>query len=191
MRKKKVFIWISLTILTIVILTFVFRERLVEAFLFKDLNPREPKNQIETTYNLGWWANQDNMRIDSFSVEIIESRLNLFNSYSLIKYTIKGELKGKNNWKPFVDKIHLSERFIRIYNRELHPYLDKDTCQIPEAIIEITPVIDTKEDDNYKGETIPFKFTNELKLESFHWGNNWLRFQCENMQKDIILQQTK
>jgi len=191
MRKKKVFIWISLTILTIVILTFVFRERLVEAFLFKDLNPREPKNQIETTYNLGWWANQDNMRIDSFSVEIIESKLNLFNSYSLIKCTIKGELKGKNSWKPFVDKIHLSERFIRIYNRELHPYLDKDTCQIPEAIIELTPVIDTKEDDNYKGETIPFKFTNELKLESFHWGNNWLRFHCANMQKDIILQQTK
>lgn len=191
MNKKSYIKLILLILFLIVIITYIFRERLVEAILLKDLYPRNPKNQIETTYNIGWWSHQDDLQIDSLSIKIIESKLCLFNSYSLISYTIKGEIKGDNNWKPFIDKIHLSERFTRNYNRELHPYLDNDSCKLPEAIFEITPIVEEKENRNYNGEKISFEFTNELKIESFHWGNNSIRFQCADLSKDIILKQIK
>jgi hypothetical protein len=191
MNKKKV-VFLSLSIiLTFAVLLVIFNEKLASAFLFKDVRPREPKNEIEVTYNIGWWAYQESMKIDSFTVEILDSKLNLFNSNSLISYTIRGELSNRVKWKPHVKNIHLSERFIRYYNRELHPYLDHDTCKIHEAIIEITPIIDVKEDKSYNGEIIPFEITNELKIQSAHWGNNWIRFQCGNKHKDIILSQRK
>ena len=85
----------------------------------------------------------------------------------------------------------MSQRFIREYNRKLHPYLDKDTVKLPEAIIETTPIVQVKEDKNYNGEKIPYEFTNELKLISFHMGANCLRIQCKEKYTDIILLQRK
>jgi len=191
MRNKKIVFGILIVLMSLLITGLFYSDRIISSFLFADLYPREPKNQIEVVNDIGWWANQKELRIVDFSVKVIESKLNLFNAFSLISYTIKGELKGNNNWRPFIGNVHASERFIRIYNRELHPYLDKDTAKIPEAMIEITPVVRTKEDKNYKGESVMFQFTNELKLESFHFGNNWIRFQCDSLERDLILQQFK
>ncbi|HEY4784934.1 MAG TPA: hypothetical protein VIH57_02745, partial [Bacteroidales bacterium] len=188
-RKRKIIVWIFSMILIITILIIAFGERIVNYYFDKKFHPREPKNEIDVTYNVGWWAYQNSMQIDSFKVELIDSRLNLFNSFSLIRYTIYGELSKNGNWRPYIDKVHISERFIRKYDRDLHPYLDGDTVNIPEAIIEITPIVKVKADNVYKGERIPFKITNELKIGSFHWGNNWLRLQCDTIKRDIILRQ--
>ena len=138
-RKRKIFIWIFSVILLITILIFAFGESIVRYYFHKKFHPREPKSEIEVTYNLGWWAYQDCLHIDSFKVELIDSRLNLFNSSSLIRYTVFGQLSKSDNWRPYVNKVHVNERFIRKYDRHLHPYLDIDTISIPEAIIEITP----------------------------------------------------
>lgn len=191
MRKKKIIIWLLGIFVFILLLFFVFRKSIISQIALGDFHPREPKNEIEETYNLGWWSDQETMKVDTFTVEIIESKLSLFNSFSLIRYTVQGELKDKGNWKPYVSKVHISQRFVRKYNRKLHPYLDRDTISTPEAIIEITPIIQEKENRRYKGEKIPFKFTNELKIMSFHWGDNKVRIQCCDFHKDIILQQRK
>lgn len=190
--KKKVIIISSLAfVLIIILLVMIFKDKLALAFILKDIHPRDPRNEIEVTYNIGWWSNQESLKIDSLNIEILDSRLNLFNTYSLIRYSIHGELSKSGNWRPFIKNIHISERFIRNHNHELHPYLDHDTCNIPEAIIEITPVIDVSEDNKYNGEIIPFQITNEIKIQSAHWGNNWIRLKCGILQKDIILKQKK
>ena len=190
-RKRKIIIWTLSIILSITILIIAFGKMIVNYYFDKKFHPREPKNDIEVTYNIGWWAYQDCLQIDSFKVEQIDSRLNLFNSFSLIRYTVYGQLSKSGNWRPYVDKVHISERFIRKYDLNLHPYLDLDTVNIPEAIIEITPIVKVKDDNGYKGEKIPIKITNELKIGSFHWGNNWLRLQCDTIKRDIILRQRK
>ncbi|WP_320051733.1 hypothetical protein [uncultured Acetobacteroides sp.] len=191
MKRRKVVYGIVIVLITLLITGFVFRNRLLSSLIIGELLPREPRNQIETVTDIGWWAFQDELKIDNFTVKIVESKLNLFNNYSLISYTVKGELKGNNNWKPYISNIHISQRFIRKYNRELHPYLDKDTSKIPEALIEITPIVRTKENKSYKGEVIQFCFTNELKIQSFHYGDNWIRFKCDSLQNDIVLKQRK
>lgn len=190
MRKKKIIIWTSILSI-ILIIGFVFGERIILSLFFKNLHPREPKNQIEETYKIGWWGYQDSLKINFFRVEVIESNLNMFNTYSLVKYTVQGEMKWKNGWKPFIENVHISERFIRKFRRGINSFLNKDTLKTPAAIFEITPIVNTRKDKDYKAETIKFEFTNELKIQSFHWGNNLIRLQCDSLKTDIILKQTK
>ena len=52
--------------------------------------PRNPRIEIPITYNIGWWSNQNGLTIENLEIEIVESKLNLFNSKSLISYKING-----------------------------------------------------------------------------------------------------
>jgi len=153
--------------------------------------PRNPKLEIAEIYNIGWWRYQDSLTIDSLFVEFEESRLNLFNNKSLIKYVVKGRMIGRKHYKPIIENIHISQRFLNQYNSKLNYNLNTDSTKIIEAIIEITPIVKTLEDDFYNGDEVEFEFTNELKLQSFHWGNNYVRFQCADKFQDLILKQHK
>lgn len=186
---NKILIWIGVILLLLVGAYCFILPQIIERILSTE--PRNPKLEIAETGEIGWWAYQESLQVDSFAVEFVESRLNLFNDKSLIKYTLRGKLSYDKHWRPVIKNVHVSQRFLRKYDRTLHPYLDSDTTNMPEAMIEITPVIKVIEDEHYNGEELDFEFTNELKLESFHWGNNWVRFQCLDKQKDLILEQRK
>ena len=188
-RRNKILIWIGAIILLLSGIYFLALPSIVGSMFSAE--PRSPKLQISETPNIGWWAYQDALTVDTFQVELIESKLNLFNSKSLIRYTVKGRLSYKGHWKPSIKDIHVSQMFLRQYDRELHPYLDSDTAQTPEALISVTPVIKVTNDEKYNGEELDFEFTNEIKLESFHWGNCWVRFQCGDKWTDLILEQRK
>jgi hypothetical protein len=190
--KKRRIVYIVVFVLVAMLATGLsFRDVIIPAILSQDFAPREPENQVKTTNSIGWWAYQKTLTVGKLSVAVTDGKLNLFNSYSLISYSVAGRLKGNPSWKPYIGAVHISQRFLRMYDRERHPYLDKDTATIPEAIVEITPVVMVAEDKSYKGEPVSFSFTNELKLQSFHYGNNWIRFKCHSLQKDITLRQVK
>jgi len=156
---------------------FTFRFQLMRYWLTG--GPRRPKKQIETTYEIGWWAHQGDLSVANFSVDIDDSRLNLFNNKSLLSYTIDGTLTGARNWKPALNKIHLSERYLNF---------GTDSAQ---GFIEITPVITVKENKQYNGEAIPFHVTNELIIESHSWGKNKFIFKCADYETNIELIQRK
>jgi hypothetical protein len=178
MRKGiKVLIGLALIITTLTIGFFIFRNKIIETILYT--GPRDPKNQIETTFDIGWWSHQDGLIIDNLEIEIVDSRLNLFNSKSLISYTISGMMTGSKNWEPYLKKIHLSERFVKT----------DSTSHM--GLIELTPLIGVRENSNYVDGKVPFKVTNELLMESFHWGNNPVLFKCEQIERRIELKQRK
>ena len=177
MRKRRVIIIGIVSFIAIIAIgLFLYRDKLISHFLYT--GPRNPKNQTETTYNIGWWSHQDGLTIDKFEIEIIESRLNLFNSRSLISYTIQGDMTDDKNWEPYLKKIHISERFVIDSARRT-------------GIIELTPVVGVKESNDYNGGQIKLSTTNELQIESFHWGNNKLILKCGQFQKEIQLKQRK
>ena len=188
-RITKVFIWIVIIVLLLIGGYYVTTPIITGNILA--VEPRKPKLEVVETAEIGWWAYQEALTIDSFRVEFVESNLNLFNSKSLIQYTVKGKLSNDKYWRPSVAKVHVSQRFLRQYAQSLYPYLDSDTIKTPEAMIELTPVVDVIRDENYNGEEIAFEFTNELKIESFHWGNNGVRLQCAEQWQDVILEQRK
>jgi hypothetical protein len=141
--------------------------------------PRKPILEIPVTYNIGWWSDQKALYIDSLKIDIIESRLNLFNSKSLIAYKVFGHLKHEGHWQPIIKEVHISER------------INLDTTLHCDRIIEITPVIDDKENKNVNGETANFEFKNEHIITSNQWGINRIKFICGQKYQTIELQQSK
>ncbi len=167
--------------MVLLVLAYYF---LLPKLLFASLStePRNPKVEVIETHTIGWWSKQEALSIDTFEANIVDSKLNLFNSKSLISYRIKGNLKYKKGWRPYIKEIHLSERFLTNTT---------DSINNPDAMIEITPVIGAKDDESYNGEKIEFDITNEKKMNSFHWGNNRVRFKCLESINDIVLSQRK
>lgn len=141
--------------------------------------PRKPKIEIPETYNIGWWSDQKALTVDSLQVDILESKLNLFNSKSLISYKVSGQLNYEGHWQPIIKEVHISER------------INLDTTLRCDRIIEITPVVEDKENKNSNGGSDKFEFRNEHTITSNHWGINRIKFICGQKEQIIELRQSK
>lgn len=142
--------------------------------------PGSPDIEIPITYNVGWWPYQSDIQINDFEINIIESNLNLFNSESLISYSISGKAVYKGSWKPFIEEVHISER------------INNDTTLKVQRIIEITPVVAVdKDDETVEESTVPFEFTNQHIITSGNWGSNNVLLICGEHEKIIELIQSK
>jgi hypothetical protein len=176
---KKIFKIISIIIFSIV-LFLVATYLYITDFGSKDIlsnDPRKPKYEIPITYNISWWSNQENLIIDSLKIEIIESKLNLFNSKSLVSYSVYGKMKIEKFWKPKIEEIHISER------------IENDSLK--SRIIEITPIIKMIENEKENEGVEKFNFKNEHTITSNSWGDNKIRFICINKEQSIKLIQYK
>ena len=141
--------------------------------------PRHPKIVVPVTYNVSWWSYQEDLIIESLEVNIIESKLHLFNSKSLISYTIKGKIKYDSHWKPSIKEIHISER------------INRDSTQNINRIIELTPIVKVEKDENTNGGIKEFELINEHMITSGNWGLNRIKIICGNKETIIELQQRK
>ena len=141
--------------------------------------PRKPRQEIPITYNVGWWSSQDQMNIESLEVKMIENNLNLFNSKSLMSYEIQGEITYSGYWKPYIEEVHISER------------IATDSFSHHYRIIELTPIVKTKEDKDKKGGIVKFKFKNEHTITSGGWGKNKIKILCSDKEEIIEFNQYK
>jgi hypothetical protein len=141
--------------------------------------PRNPKIEVPITYNVSWWSYQEDLVIENLEVNVIESKLNLFNSKSLISYTIKGKIKYDGHWKPYIKEVHISER------------INKDSVQNINRIIELTPIVKVENDESTNGGIEEFEFKNEHMITSGNWGLNKIKLICGNKEAIIELQQRK
>ncbi|WP_343696949.1 hypothetical protein [Flavobacterium sp.] len=173
---SKIFIITILTIIVFFICSYLYLTNFGQKGILSN-EPRKPKIEIPITYNIGWWAYQDDLTIDSLKIEIIESKLNLFNSRSLISYSVYGKMKYDGHWEPKIENVHLSER------------IEKDSLQT--RIIEITPIVSVSENENQNDGIKKYSFKNEHTIISNGWGNNTIKFICGNKEQIIKLQQRK
>jgi len=141
--------------------------------------PDNPRIEIPITYNVSWWSYQEDLAVEDFQADIVESKLNLFNSKSLISYKIKGKIKYDGHWKPNIKEVHISER------------INKDSTLNISRIIELTPIVEVKNDENANGGIEDFEFTNEHMITSQNWGLNRIKIICGNKETIIELQQRK
>ena len=183
---KKIFKILGLSIVTLILVVLGYylyltdfgkKNILTNAFLSRE--PRKPKLEIPVTYNIGWWSDQKALNIDSLQVDIVESRINLFNSKSLVSYKVYGHLNYERQWQSKIKEVHISER------------INIDTTLHCDRIIEITPVVDENESKKVKGESHVFEFKNEHLITSNHWGINRIKFICGQKEQTIELQQYK
>ena len=145
-----------------------------------DSSPREPKNEVPVTYNLGWWSYQDDLKINDFTVNILEDMLNLFNSKSLIEYNISGIITHEKGWMPEIKNVFISES------------LNKDTLDRSyDRIIEIMPVVSVINNKNTDPGQRSFSIKNEYIIESNKWGSNKIKIICLDKEQIIDLIQIK
>jgi len=176
---KKIFKLFGLSLLTIILLAVGYYLYLTDFGRKGIFEPRNPRLEIPVTYNIGWWSNQKALNIDSFKIDIVESRLSLFNSKSLIAYKVFGHLKYEGHWQPKVNEVHISER------------INLDTTLHCDRIIEIAPVIKVSENNKVNGGIDKFEFKNEHIITSNHYGINRIKFICGQQEKIIELKQVK
>ena len=163
-------------------------------------DPERLNLEIPVTYNIGWWSYQEALSIDSLNVEIIESRLNLFNGQSLVSYKVSGRLNYEGSWQPrvnyegywqpYIKEVHISERL----NSDAP--LDYDgTAEITplhfDRVIEITPIIGVKRNKGANDGSEMFEFKNEHIITSGQWGINRIKFVCGSKEQIIELRQGK
>ena len=79
---KKAFKIVGVTLLALIICAIAYYLYLSDFGRRNILSnePRRPKLEIPVTYNISWWSNPKALTIDSLKIDIIESKLNLFNS---------------------------------------------------------------------------------------------------------------
>ena len=154
-------------------------------YLIRDLlnaGPRAPRLQVPVTYRVAWWPYQGSMFIDAFNVEVVESKLSIFNSESLIAYTVKGNFASPvGRWYSDITEVHISERIIN------------DTTLHYDRIIEITPIVTNTKmaSTDRRGVLDDFMFTNEILINSAHSGVNRIMFVCGERQRIVELTQDK
>lgn len=118
--------------------------------------------------------------ITALDVEVIDSRLNLFNSKSLVSVRIKGTMSYQKGWKPYVKYIHIAELLGNGQN---------DTGHSADVIL--TPFVSCEEDEKYRGEAVDFSLSQEILLYSMNWGKNLYTVRCGEITKSVELHQQK
>ncbi|MCC7145134.1 MAG: hypothetical protein IT443_01670 [Phycisphaeraceae bacterium] len=140
---------------------------------------RSPKNSVPFVREIGWWPYQEDLHVQKIEVQVLDSRLSLLNSRTLVAILITGEVKNLEGRRPVIAKMHRSEKVIR------------STKGSSEAEISLTPIVEIKEDKLYDGRVLPFVLRQELILNSMSWGENVFGFSCGDAQQSVTVVQDK
>lgn len=138
------------------------------------------KLDVDFTYKIGWWPHQNDLTVETLTTEAVDSRLNLFNSTSLMRIKIKGRMKGSKGWEPRVAKVHIAEEVIVGGNF---------TNAL--AQIHLKPIVEVREKNDYTGIPISYDVTQELQVQSMGWGSNRYQIVCGGITNELDLIQQK
>ena len=147
------------------------------------------KKTVPVIYKIGWWSNQELLEVTSFEVTVVKSNLNLLNSISVIRYTLRGTLQSDGFGTPYIQAIHHAEQLMPAPD----PFAEKneDAIMPVHAHLQLTPVVGIKNKKPKTGGPIPFELTTDYKIRSLRWGHNCFEFTCAGMNRKIHLSQRK
>lgn len=131
-------------------------------------------------HEIGWWPYQERIKVQDVKVDVLDSRLNLFNARTLVAISLSGEMSGTPGRRPVIRQAHVAEKSIKTGN-----FVE------PEAEIIITPLVGFKKDKTYDGSAIPFSLKQEMILNSMGWGVNRFKIGAGEIVKDIVVFQQK
>jgi hypothetical protein len=142
---------------------------------------RSPRSDVPVTSEIGWWAYQDGVQVTDLTVEVIDGRLHLTKSEALVAIRLRGTMAyAKGGWHPFVERVHVSERFA-----------PQSEGRKRVADIQVTPVLGVHEDKAYMGTPEPFDIRVEHHLHTWEWGTNQYIFRAGGIERSLELVQRK
>ena len=145
------------------------------------LSPRvqRPRSDVPVVDSIGWWPHQEVLCIDDLAVTVVDAPLNLFNNEALVRFQIKGRIAFRTGWRPYINKVQLSQR------------LSSASSTRPYGDLLLVPVVGVREDSKYTGDDVQFDVTVERLIESLDWGSNRYVVVAGSRRAEFILQQRK
>lgn len=138
--------------------------------------PGAAAGPVPITRTIGWWAYQDALHITDMDVELVGGQLGALKGEAGIRFHIHGSLvSAKRGWRPRIDAVHISQRFVHAANRE----------QAGE--IELTPVVQVMQDAAYMGEPQPVDLQVDETVSTYRWGQNRYIVRCGSIEKELQL----
>ena len=139
-----------------------------------------PRSDVPIEYKIGWWPHQHVINLNGLETRIIFDRLTLLNSTSVVEYRLTGKLTYREQQRPYIKSVHISERWERV-----------DMEQGNVAAITVTPVVAIREDKSYSGEPVEFDLAVQDYLQSGGWGENHYQVSSFGRHAEIVLWQRK
>jgi hypothetical protein len=141
----------------------------------------KPRSDIPITADIGWWAYQDGLVINSLAAEAVDPKLNLFNDRFLIRYRVSGTVTYRNGWRPKLVKAQITSRLV-----------SRRADQQPSiADVVLVPVVEVTQDSAYSQQPVPFAVTIEQIVQTMDWGVNRYDVHCLNQTANVSVQQSK
>jgi len=170
-----------LVIITCVVFVILLALLAVYFILLKTRIPK-PKSDVEVVYKIGWNGYAGTVAVTSLETEVLYDSLTLFNTKALVQYTITGTVTNKAGWRPYIQAVHLSERWV--------PSSDSPDRNMA-GDIQVLPIAGVEKDESYQGETLKFSVKVQDYLTTGGWGENIYHVSSFDWKDRIVLFQKK
>jgi len=169
----------------------------IEALIHSDLPDSEieaklerfyvgiPESDVPFTFKIGQWIEPTDFEITVFECETQNPQLHLVNTKFMLRIRIMGRMKYRQEFRPKISKIHLTESIIQ----QKPSSSDEKIVRIGKVVLH--PLIDTTHDQEYAGEWVNFEVHQELILGSMNMGRNVYVIKCGKRRKEIEVFQKK
>jgi hypothetical protein len=135
--------------------------------------------KVPVVHHVGFWPYQKGLRITEFTVEVVKKQ-DFFHDTAEVRFHIAGTITLC--WLPHIKEVHVSERFVEAV---------KDQIAQPVVQIDITPVVDIKEDRTKDTRSVPFRVAIDYVLHSYQWEQNYYSFKCGGIERELIQRRHK
>jgi hypothetical protein len=133
------------------------------------------------TYSVGAWPYQSGLVVKNMHVDTTNIHLSPLSDIAVVTIRISGTATfPQGGWRPEVVQAHVSERFV-------------PSATDPKRVVEveITPIIDVKEDNDYKGRALPYSLSFSYTLHTYDWGVNRFRVVVLDKEQRFDIQKSK
>ena len=140
------------------------------------------QTKVGVTRDITWREYPSGLQVTNVSIQILKADLGLFNNKFKVRYLIGGQVRhDKSSLKPRIKQIHYTEQLIR----------KDEGGQQKCGKVDITPLVEFKEDKTYRVEWVPFSLQFDKWMQTYTWGSNVYMITCGSITTNMSVVQMK
>ncbi len=149
---------------------------------FNHLIPK-PVSDVPVVYKISWNSYQSGLSITQLRARVlsVDPKGILGLDPAIVEFEVSGTIAGKGQWRPQIERVHISERWIQLPGESVDPV----------AEIVLTPLIGVKRDEKYSETPVEFKIKVQDKFATTAWGKNLYQVKAGEQKAEFEIWQSK
>ena len=137
------------------------------------------RHQVERLHKIWVWPYQYTLHVEDLQIKTDKDRFTMLDNTLNMQIDLKGYVEDHGNtYKPYIKKIHISERVERLNNESV-------------GIIEITPIIDRHLNEPVVNYYEAFQYEYQYQINMFNEGTNKYIIRCQGCEKELNIKSPK